>query len=538
MAERLKQLLDRVVEIWKGWTAKQRATIISVTAVVLIVVAILGYALSRPNYEVLATCDDYTEINSIVNILTDAGIQSVVDDDKMVVKVKKGDLTTAKMAIAEEDIQSDGYSLDDALSSSFTTTESDKSKRYQLYLETKFKKDLESMDGVKKATVTVSLAENNSSFYATQDETSVSVMLETNKVFDDEAAESMAVFLATAVGNDTTNNIDIITTDGATLFSGRANSSNGSGISTAGKLKYKGQIESTTASALNKALLATGLYDEINILLNYDLDWDTVNQVATEYSTQNGAEQAIFGTSYEEISESTGGSGGTPGTSSNDDDTTYDITDGYGGQSSIEIRDYTYLPNTLVTTTIKEPGEIIKESSTLAVTMNKRVIYREEEVEALGYLENMTWDEFRSQNAKPTTIEVDDQWIEILSKATGIDPENIAVAALEIHSFEAKSTSSIFSNPTMWFQIALAAIILLLLAFVVLRSARPLTVEEREPELSIEEMLSSARENQPVVEDIDMNDKSETRKAIEKFVDENPEAVALLLRNWLNEGWN
>ena len=170
--------------------------------------------------------------------------------------------------------------------------------------------------------------------------------------------------------------------------------------------------------------------------------------------------------------------------------------------------------------------------------MNKRVIYREEEVEALGYLENMTWDEFRSQNAKPTTIEVDDQWIEILSKATGIDPENIAVAALEIHSFEAKSTSSIFSNPTMWFQIALAAIILLLLAFVVLRSARPLTVEEREPELSIEEMLSSARENQPVVEDIDMNDKSETRKAIEKFVDENPEAVALLLRNWLNEGWN
>ena len=24
----------------------------------------------------------------------------------------------------------------------------------------------------------------------------------------------------------------------------------------------------------------------------------------------------------------------------------------------------------------------------------------------------------------------------------------------------------------------------------------------------------------------------------QKFVDENPEAVALLLRNWLNEDWN
>ena len=44
--------------------------------------------------------------------------------------------------------------------------------------------------------------------------------------------------------------------------------------------------------------------------------------------------------------------------------------------------------------------------------------------------------------------------------------------------------------------------------------------------------------NQPSVDEIDMQEKSETRKAIEKFVDENPEAVALLLRNWLNDGWD
>ena len=37
--------------------------------------------------------------------------------------------------------------------------------------------------------------------------------------------------------------------------------------------------------------------------------------------------------------------------------------------------------------------------------------------------------------------------------------------------------------------------------------------------------------------DIEVETKSETRKMIEKFVDENPEAVASLLRNWLNEDW-
>ena len=37
--------------------------------------------------------------------------------------------------------------------------------------------------------------------------------------------------------------------------------------------------------------------------------------------------------------------------------------------------------------------------------------------------------------------------------------------------------------------------------------------------------------------DIGYNEKSETRLLIEKFVEENPEAAASLLRNWLNEEW-
>ena len=102
-----------------------------------------------------------------------------------------------------------------------------------------------------------------------------------------------------------------------------------------------------------------------------------------------------------------------------------------------------------------------------------------------------------------------------------------------------KPSTNILSKASFWIQLVLAAAILGILIFVIIRSARPLTVEEKEPELSVEEMLASTRENQQAsVDDIDLQEKSETRKAIEKFVDENPEAVALLLRNWLNEDWN
>jgi len=52
---------------------------------------------------------------------------------------------------------------------------------------------------------------------------------------------------------------------------------------------------------------------------------------------------------------------------------------------------------------------------------------------------------------------------------------------------------------------------------------------------SVESLLQSTPE--PELEDIDVEEKSETRKLIEKFVDEQPEAAAQLLRNWLSEDW-
>ena len=56
-----------------------------------------------------------------------------------------------------------------------------------------------------------------------------------------------------------------------------------------------------------------------------------------------------------------------------------------------------------------------------------------------------------------------------------------------------------------------------------------------EEEISVESLLQSDPE--PVLEDIEVETKSETRKMVEKFVDENPEAAVNLLRNWLNEEW-
>ena len=86
--------------------------------------------------------------------------------------------------------------------------------------------------------------------------------------------------------------------------------------------------------------------------------------------------------------------------------------------------------------------------------------------------------------------------------------------------------------------VAIALIIMAMLGYVVFRSTRREQAAEVEPELSVETLLASTKEaEEDSLEDIGFSDKSETRILIEKFVDENPEAVASLLRNWLNEEW-
>ena len=56
----------------------------------------------------------------------------------------------------------------------------------------------------------------------------------------------------------------------------------------------------------------------------------------------------------------------------------------------------------------------------------------------------------------------------------------------------------------------------------------------------METLLESTRNQEEENEglaDIGFSEKSETRILIERFVDDNPEAAASLLRNWLNEEW-
>ena len=135
--------------------------------------------------------------------------------------------------------------------------------------------------------------------------------------------------------------------------------------------------------------------------------------------------------------------------------------------------------------------------------------------------------------AQGSRITVDDDILDVVSKATGFPAANIAFVARTENVFFDKEGLNISASNIV--QIILIIIILALLAFVVLRSMRGEKASKQPEELPVESLLQSQPEIE--LEDISAEESSETKKLIEKFVDENPEAVANLLRNWLNQEW-
>ena len=159
----------------------------------------------------------------------------------------------------------------------------------------------------------------------------------------------------------------------------------------------------------------------------------------------------------------------------------------------------------------------------------------EKDLETLGLLEDTSFDEYVLNHSDPVQVEVNEELYTLFANATGIDASNISIIIWEVPSFIPNEPSA--SNWSLYLQIILAVIIVGLLVFVVFRSMAPVEVTEIEPELSVEQLLATTKENQSL-DDIEFSEKSETRRMIDKFVDENPEAVAQLLRNWLNEDWD
>ena len=157
MADRAKGLLNKVLEWWNKFTAKQKTILASATAGIIVTIAIIAFVLTRPQFVVLANCESTKEASQITELLDANGLTYRVSDDALQIKILKDQQSDAELLLGANDIQAAGYSIDNVVEGSFTSTEADKQKKYQMYLETKLQKNLERFSAIKSAYVELSL---------------------------------------------------------------------------------------------------------------------------------------------------------------------------------------------------------------------------------------------------------------------------------------------------------------------------------------------------------------------------------------------
>lgn len=536
MQERIQQLLNSIKEWWDKFTTRQKTLIISVAAGVVVALAILGTVLTKPHYTTLITCESTKDAAAIIDLLDENSIDYQVTDDGLIISVKDENLSSATLLLGANNYPADGYSLSEALSGGFSTTESDKQKTYKLYLERKLQDVMEAQNAVKSAYVTLSIPDDDGTLLSQKEEPYASVMLDLAEELGTGVAENFAKNIATALGSKTPQNVTIIDSNGNLLFSGAELSNSSSGVvNTSNQLALKAEAERLVKQEVTSVLLGSNLYEDVKVAPNLSLDFALVEQTTHKYTQadENGTNVLAHENTYESTGQ--GAVQGVPGTDSNGEENTYVIEDDDRSSYNVTEESRDYLPSEEIVTTTIPAGAIKYNQSSIAITASHYVIYKEAEVREQGLLDGISFEEFQIANSDMVKKDVDDEMIQLVANATGIPLANISIIAYDVPIFQADENGGLQASDIA--QIVLIVLILALLGFVVFSTLRrEKQPEPQEEELSVEDLLQTTQEVS-TVEDIDLENKSEIWLMVEKFVEDNPDAAAALLRNWLNDSW-
>lgn len=532
MREWIKQLPSRIVEFWNRYTAKQKTLFFSVVAAVVITLIALFLLLNRTTYTRLGSYDDTAAAAQVTDLLDENGIKYRVSDDALSIDVDENQLSQARLLLGENGISSsvNNTDYDWLFDNSFNTTDSEKKLKAKINLQSDMEQDIRTIEGVTKASVTINLPDNTNTIYSRDESASVSIMLTTNSSFNRESAKTIAEYAKSCVGNANTDDITIIDNQGTLLFSGASTSNTSYDV-----LQVEQQVEEYYNSKLWNLMVNSGVYDEVSVASNLDISMSPEEIYNIEYYSNDDDDTGPVSSHYYYLAENTDGTGGVVGTDANGEEITdYDLLDNAYGESTLSLLKQTYETSYTETKKVEQVGEVDMTNSSMAMYLTKYQIYNEEDMERQGLLNDQTFEEFQAANSEVTENVNPEEIVTMLATATGMREANVYVVERVVPIFYPKEETPVPVQSII--SIVLAVIIGLLLLFVVFKGMKPEEVVEVEPELSVEALLATTKENQ-TLDDIEFSDKSASKLQIDKFVDENPEAVASLLRNWLNDDW-
>ncbi|MBP3468806.1 MAG: flagellar M-ring protein FliF [Lachnospiraceae bacterium] len=532
LLEWLKSLPKKFIDWWEHFTSRQKIALVCLAVGVITAFIILIVNLTKPQYISIYKAETPAEAQSALDLLAGAdGMDYHTSEDGLEIFINKKNYTDANLLLGSNNIYTSAFTIDNVSEGGFSSTEADRNRRYIVYLEGMMEDTLETYTFVKEAQVQLNVPEDNGTLISQKKETSASVMLTLSDQCTRDASAAMARFIATALGNDSTEHVVIVDNQGNLLYSGSSESS-AFGIASS-QMALQEQYTDIIENNVRRIFLDTNSFSDVQVAANIVLDNSYTEKSSHTYNAPDGKEEGMLASRDTYNAQNSGGVSGIPGTDSQVE-TGYEYENQEYSNSLVSETSEDFLPDEYTTYQEIPAGAILyNQSSIAAVCINYKVLH-EEDAKSQGLLDgDITWEQYKLNNNQRVRVETDEELYNLVSNATGINTSDISIIVYEEPFFVDKEGIDVETADIL--QIILILLILGLLAFVVLRSMRSVKAEEEEPEISIDDILKST----PVenLEEISPEEKSESRRIVEKFVEDNPEAAANLLRNWLSEDW-
>ncbi len=511
MAELLNKIKNYITERFGDFDQKKKIMLIGGSLLLVVIVTALILMVTSEEYVVLASNLTLDEAAAIDQELENLNIPSR-DNDTTEILVPKDRLSEAKMSLSIAGVYNKkDFSWTEAFNqSSITMTSTEKNKMYLLAQATALAQSIETIDTVEDAVVNLYVPDD-SSFLLNEDmnsRASAVIRPKGSAELSPDQVNGIKMILLNSVKGLSEENISIIDNTGRELTK---SSSFDEDYQANSQYDLKTEIENRLKDNLTTFLENIYGRKNIKVMPSVVLDFDSQETVSTVFEPPNEEENLGLVRSMSEVSEKVvdGTTGGAPGTDSNGGNTEYDEITGTQSDFEKSSRNLNYELNEINTRVTKARGTISDIS--LAVIVNTKALEDE-----------LLTEEHRQQ------IE------NLVSASAGINTSVVEVSGMafvdELDAFDLVSSTE---QPSGFNLILIAGVVLIFviaIGLVVFYMRSKAKVRETELEQKVEEQQEALDEIHTQDDDA-----SSPKYQINKFIDKNPEAVAQLLRAWINE---
>ncbi len=506
MAETIQQMREQLNEYWKNMDKTRKKKIIIIGVIIILSIVIASIVLTRTKYDVLYGDLSLKDMGQITKKLDEMGVEwkTPSKDNPTTILVPADMKNKIKIELASYGLPKEGYSFMDAFNdSSWTMTDYDKKQRMQLALQNELASTISEIDGVESATVYINekegtgfvLEENNKETTA-----SVSITKSDNRSLKSETVTAIQNLVASSI-NAEPEKVQIIDNEGK-LLTGEGKETD---LLMTDQFNIKDSLEHRIDESIKRFLENVFGYGNVDVRSSVKINFDSERTTIVEFAPPiEGNDEGLI-RSMEEIEEHMvgGTAGGVAGTESNPPE--YEMLEDGNERYDKVSRTINNELNEINKEIEKTPGEI--ETITVAVLINRDALIDGE----------FTQDKER---------EISD----LIYAATGLDTRQVEVRAERFRTDDLAGAKE-SKRGLGWLLLALALIAIAgIVGYFIYRRNR--TKELEELQIDMEDAATMTAE----IEDLEFEtEESKMKSQVEKFVDKKPDAVAQLLRTWLNE---